>query len=281
MDRLTVAETLPRGPIYSWRAGAGLAHGRQPTSCVTVRMTEEDFRVSSSGAARGGRIALTFDDGPAAGTLDVLKALVDEEVPATFFLVGKQVRELPHVVRELADAGGIEIGSHSLDHIDLTKASTEVVTEQIAANRSLLEELAGHSIRLFRPPWGRHDTRVDQAARDSHQSLILYTLDSRDWQHQSQGKTIKGVAASAVDGDVILLHDTLPSTVAATRSLVRELKSRGFTLVTVSDLLGPTAPGMAYDGLVDKRTRVARRVRREAATWRARGRRLAQGKLSA
>jgi peptidoglycan/xylan/chitin deacetylase (PgdA/CDA1 family) len=148
--------------------------------------------------------------------------------------------------------------------------------DETARNKELLESLVGRPIRLFRPPWGRHDKRVDRAAEASNQSLVLYSLDSKDWQHKSETMTVDRVVSSAVDGDIILFHDTLPSTVNAARQLVGELKRAGFTMVTVSTLLGETTPGRCYDGVIGRRTRWRRWAEVQGRAWRSRLGRLAR-----
>lgn len=196
--------------------------------------------------------------------------LQEEDVDATFFLVGAHAIAYPEIVARMAASPNVELGSHTGDHVDLTKEHSSSVSEQVDGNARLLAQLAGTPISLFRPPWGRRDRRVDAIARSAGQSLILYSLDSKDWQHESVARTVQRVAERAVDGDIVLLHDTLPSTVEATRPLVRALKERGFHLVTVTGLLGATIPGRRYAGRIDPRTRILRRLELELNAWRTR-----------
>lgn len=220
------------------------------------------------------RVALTFDDGPGEGTDLLLSILADEGVSATFFVVGESVARFPEVMVRLANSEGVEMGSHTSSHADLTKASPEAIAREIGDNADLIRRVSGLQVRLFRPPWGRHNETVDAAAHAAGQSLILYTLDSGDWSHHSTGETVRRVAETAADGDIILLHDTLPSTIEASRPLIQALKARGFELVTVTGLLGPTLPGHSYDGLVVRRVRVVRWWRRQVGIFLIRARRV-------
>lgn len=220
------------------------------------------------------RVALTFDDGPAEGTDVLLSVLAEEDAFATFFVVGESVALFPDVMARLAHSGRVEIGSHTMTHTDLTKVSAEVVAREIDDNADLIAQATGERVKLFRPPWGRHNETVDAAAHAAGQSLILYALDSGDWSHHSVEETVRRVAETAADGDIVLLHDTLPSTIEASRPLIQALKARGFELVTVTGLLGPTLPGHSYDGLVVRRVRVVRWWRRQVGIFLIRARRV-------
>lgn len=230
----------------------------------------------ASGARVGRRraVALTYDDGPCVDTDTLLAILAEEGAAATFFVVGHNAARHPDIMARLASAPHVELGSHTVNHLDLTRAAPPVIAAEVNHNTDLIQRLTGRRVVLFRPPWGRHDRRVDAVARSAGQSLILYGLDSGDWSHKSVAETIERVVNEATHGDIILLHDTLPSTIDASRPLIRALKARGFDLVTVSDLLGPTIPGRAYDGLITRRVRVRRRAGRQARILRIRVRRL-------
>lgn len=209
------------------------------------------------------RIALTYDDGPGPRTAELLDVLVEEKAGATFFLVGANADRYPEVVIRMAQTPRVEVGSHTLSHVDLASAADQEVVRELTDNAQLLRRMTGQSVTGFRPPWGHHDARVDSTARGLRQSIVLWSLTSMDWKHQNSARIVDLVASNARDGDIVLLHDTLDCTVDATRPLIRELKRQGFQLVSAGELLGEMRPGVKYDGRVSPRV-VAERAARTA-----------------
>lgn len=204
------------------------------------------------------RIALTYDDGPGPRTGELLDVLVEEGAGATFFLVGENAATRPDVVGRMSRTPGIEVGSHTFSHVDLATADDEQVVEELTRNAELLRRLTGHSVRAFRPPWGHHGPRVDDAARDLGHSIVLWSLTSMDWKHRSATRIVEIISRNARDGDIVLFHDTLDCTVDATRPLIRRLKRLGFEFVTASELLGNPQPGLRYAGRVRRRVTAKR-----------------------
>ena len=100
---------------------------------------------------------------------------------------------------------------------------------------------------LLRPPYGARNTKVDALARAGGYSEVLWSIDTRDWENHSPKKII-AAAKKARRGSIILMHDIHPDTVDAVPAVIAALRKKGFTLVTVSDLLGSPKPGKRYYG---------------------------------
>lgn len=179
-------------------------------------------------------VALTFDDGPNPRyTPQVLDILYDEQVPATFFLVGEKLSENKLLVQEIA-LSGHEIGSHTFSHADLTTLDTEGIQREIQQTADVLHKiLPDYTIEHVRPPYGRYTPKV-QAAIDL--PLILWTIDSGDWENPDAERIYTTVVNHIQDGDTIVFHDDNPQTVAALKKIITELKTRGYQFVTVSQL---------------------------------------------
>lgn len=221
------------------------------------------------------RVALTFDDGPGPETADLVRFLVDEQAAATFFVLGQNCELRPEVVTMMRDAPGIELATHSYSHPDLHHLDDEEIRDELERSNCLVTEPGGQTPPLFRPPYGHRDRRVDGIARELGQSVALWSLNSMD--SKDDHHTTEHVLRNVRPGDVILFHDTHHATVTATRELVPALRSRGFELVTMSELLGPCVPGRVYRGRNGARVRLSRwlqlqvlRVRHRARTLRAR-----------
>ena len=202
------------------------------------------------------RIALTFDDGPAPGTAQLVRYLVEQSAGATFFLRGDRCEERPDVVRLLHSSPGIEIGTHSHTHPDLHHLDAEGIRVELVRRRQAIESITGATPTLFRPPMGHRNGRVDAVARQVGQPVVLWSLNSMDFKDHESATT--QVLAHAQDGDVVLLHDTFPDTLARMQTLVPALRSRGFELVTASALLGDLTPGVVYRGANSSSVRLRR-----------------------
>jgi peptidoglycan/xylan/chitin deacetylase (PgdA/CDA1 family) len=181
------------------------------------------------------RVALTFDDGPGPHTARLLADLADRDVRATFFVVGSNVDAHPELVRA-ALRDGHEIGNHTYDHPDLTRLDRGAVRDQIDRTTSAITAATGRRPGLARPPYGSTDQVVEEVLRERGYRQVLWDVDSEDWRTGDAAATAERVLAEAHDGATILLHDVLPSTVAAATGIVDALRERGFGFVTVTGL---------------------------------------------
>jgi len=194
-------------------------------------------------------IALTFDDGPhPALTPRLLDFLREQDVRVTFFVIGVNVNDAPGVLRRAA-AEGHQIGNHTYHHKDLVKLSPERRRAEIEDNAALIESITGTRPTTLRPPFGTQSDAL-QAAVDT--PLIYWSIDPADWSTRDADKTYRHVMERAKDGDIILLHDWYPETIAAAERLVPALKAQGFVFVTVDQLLAARGEAKAGE-MVRKR----------------------------
>ncbi|HSD45624.1 MAG TPA: polysaccharide deacetylase family protein, partial [Pyrinomonadaceae bacterium] len=204
---------------------------------------------------RPGLLALTFDDGPdprwTPAILDILKR---EQVPATFFIVGKNGQAYPELVRRIVEEGH-EVGNHTFTHPNLGEVPLPLTELELNATQRLIESETGHSTVLFRPPYFG-DAEADKpqevepaiVAQDLGYVMVGVRIDPNDWQlpitpDQIVLRTVDRVIDNNPDtrGEVILLHDAggdRSATVAALPELIHELKGRGYQFVPVSELAG-------------------------------------------
>jgi peptidoglycan-N-acetylglucosamine deacetylase len=208
---------------------------------------------------------ITFDDGPdPAYTPQILAALRELEVPATFFVIGSQVEENPSLIRQMV-AEGHEIGSHTFTHPNLGASSDERVELELNATQRAIQGITGRSTVMFRPPFNADSTpttseELRPVAIAGHLGYITVgeNIDPNDWDLE----TLTGPAKSAQivrtildgvahgDGNVILLHDgggDRTATIAALRQVVPILTKKGYRFVRTSELMGlRTADVMPY-----------------------------------
>ena len=179
-------------------------------------------------------IALTFDDGPNADfTYRILDILESEKVSATFFVLGTAAQAYPDIVKRAAEEGH-EIGSHTLSHADLTTLSGSSLISEIVDAVDIIERTIGYRPSITRPPYGEYNDKVLEAIETP---IIMWSIDPMDWKFPDADTIYQNIVNVAKDGDIILIHDSQNTSVLAAERIIVELKSRGFTFVTVSELL--------------------------------------------
>ena len=192
-------------------------------------------------------IALTFDDGPNKETTEKILDLLEKyNSHATFFVVGKQAKKFPEILKRQA-ANGHEIANHSFSHKALPKLSQKNMEAEIFKTDEIVEKIINKKPQLLRAPYGSVNNKVKEIA---NRPLILWSVDTKDWQTRNSQKTIDAVLKNATDGDIVLMHDFVVSTSEAAEKIITGLINRGFTLVTVSEMFDlkniPLEKGIQY-----------------------------------
>ena len=199
-----------------------------------------------TGLARGSKqLALTYDDGPNdPHTLRLLEVLAKHNVKATFFLIGRYVRQRSAIARELA-AAGHTAGNHSSSHALLTLKGQAEIRRQLSDCRAALSDAIGEHSNLFRPPFGGRRPAVLRIARQLHLEPIMWSVTGYDWDAPSAEIIERKVTRQIRGGDVILLHDgdhrqmgaDRSQTVLATDRLIDRYKTQGYEFVTIPEMM--------------------------------------------
>jgi peptidoglycan/xylan/chitin deacetylase (PgdA/CDA1 family) len=191
-------------------------------------------------------VALTFDDGPGPFTDRLLQILKDNDAKATFFLIGNKVAANPAGAKRIADAG-MEIGNHTWEHPNMTMLPTDDIAGQFSRSNDAITAATGRTPTLWRPAGGLSDDVVRQAAGRFGLAEILWDVIPFDWINDSNTPATRYMLMTQIKpGSVVLFHDTYSSTVDLVYQFIPVLKANGYRLVTVSELLGPRAPGSSY-----------------------------------
>lgn len=184
-------------------------------------------------------VALTFDDGPTGQsdglTARLLNALNERGAHATFFMCGYRVKDF-HAVLDRFLAEGHEMGNHTMDHKTLTKLSVSGIHEQVDGNSDLIESYAGAKPTVMRPTGGAYNDTVKAEMKKSGLPIILWSLDTLDWQSRDAASVERKILNNVQDGDIILMHDLYESTYKGVLNAVDKLKDQGYAFVTVSEL---------------------------------------------
>ena len=180
-------------------------------------------------------VALTFDDGPRSETTAaLLDGLKERGAQATFFVIGTQVACNNHaeLLRRMKEEGH-QIGNHTYSHERLIDASEGVVIEEIQKNEIILKNLLGDGDYWLRPPYGLIDKKRSALVKTP---MIYWSLDPEDWKWLDTKKVVELVLSQVQAGDIILLHDFYPSSVAAALEIIDRLQPEGYVFVTVQEL---------------------------------------------
>ncbi|MFJ1973004.1 bifunctional polysaccharide deacetylase/glycosyltransferase family 2 protein [Streptomyces sp. NPDC087903] len=215
---------LNGGPIVTFRAG-------QATTISVPSKT----------------IALTFDDGPnPTYTPEVLDILAENDVPATFFLVGSMVSRYPGIVKDMVDQGN-EVGIHTFTHVDLSYQSDSRIRREMEQTQLALAGAAGITTTLFRAPYSSETDAIDnyswpvykELGEDGYTSVFVDT-DSDDWKKPGVSKIVSWATPKGTAGAAVLMHDAggdRGQTVAALPAYIKKMKAKGYTFTTVSGVM--------------------------------------------
>jgi peptidoglycan/xylan/chitin deacetylase (PgdA/CDA1 family) len=189
-------------------------------------------------------VALTYDDGPNTKlTPKFLELLKAENVRATFFLIGPNVKTHPELARQIAEAG-FEVGNHSWTHPQFNRIGLEKVQDEVQKTSAEILAATGVEPAVLRPPYGEANQKVQDLIGDANLHIINWSIDSNDWK---KGISAKDIADNAIknirDGSIILMHDRFDKSLEATEAIIKAGKEKGYQFVTVSELLGTRAIG--------------------------------------
>lgn len=183
------------------------------------------------------KIALTFDDGPAAETEAILDVLKEQQVPATFFIIGLLGKKYPSVLNRM-DAEGHVIGNHSYYHsFNFDWKSAKYMTKELNDTNEAIKTAIGKSPKLFRPPYGVTNPNLARAVNRTGMYSIGWNIRSFDTTAKTHHKLLKKLNAKLKGGNIILLHDSMTITREILTEFIINAREMGYTFVRVDNLL--------------------------------------------
>lgn len=211
------------------------------------------FVIGRQGNSNPNMIAITFDDGPNSRfTPQILDILKDENVKATFFIIGEYANRYPKLLKRIQAEGHL-IGNHTYTHPNIAEISSAHLRLELNTTQRLFESRLGVTTVLFRPPYAEdvEPSSPDQAQTMSTTSKLGYLtvgihIDPKDWSNPGVDTIVQNAITQAESGNghVMLLHDgggDRSETIEALPRIINELKQRGYTFGTVADVLGVSA----------------------------------------
>ena len=183
-------------------------------------------------------VALTFDDGPGAVTGALLEVLRDHQARATFNVLGERIAGRERLLRQTV-RDGHEIGVHGWSHGD-HRARPLASARGAARTADPVAMVCGARPRVYRPPFGLTNRRLELAVRSHRLQTVLWDVDPRDFEEPGASAIYERTVSALRPGSIVLLHDDRPElapTAAAVDRLLRELRRMRWSALTVSELL--------------------------------------------
>jgi len=191
------------------------------------------------------KLALTYDDGPNdPHTLRLLEVLAKHQVHATFFLIGRYVKQRPDIARAITDAGHVT-GNHTFSHPNLILASAAQARAELQKCEQALYDAVGEHSKLFRPPFGGRRPATLRMAHRLELLPVMWNVAGWDWRGKPAEYVEQKVRQKMRGGDVILLHDgshaefgaDRSQTLLATDRLIARYKAEGYEFVTIPEMM--------------------------------------------
>lgn len=187
-------------------------------------------------------VALTFDGGPSKPTPKLLDLLKEKKVHVTFFVQGKgHTDTYPETLRRMAREGHV-IGNHTWTHPVLTGLETEKATTELTRVQKDVKRITGRTPTLMRPPQGRTDGDVSDLMKKLGLAQVLWSVTAKDYETTDTALITRRVLDRTRRDGIILLHDRYRGTIPAVPGIIDTLRRRGYTFVTVPQLMAPAVP---------------------------------------
>lgn len=183
------------------------------------------------------KIYLTFDDGPTPDVTEwVLEELKKHQAKATFFCIGKNIKNDPGLFKKVIDDGHT-IGNHTFNHYNGWKTSSDDYLKNIFLCQAEINKLNSTNNKLFRPPYGKIKQSQSRKLRKLGYKIIMWDVLSADFdQTITAEKCLENVLQNVVSGSIIIFHDSIKAYKNLEYVLPRSLqilKERDFTFDTI------------------------------------------------
>ena len=178
------------------------------------------------------KVYLTFDDGPIPEITEwVLNLLKEENIPATFFCIGDNIKKHPDIFKKVI-AAGHSVGNHTFNHLKGWKTSAKEYIQNFEACEEIIVQQAEKNQKLFRPPYGKIKPSQARIIRKKGYTIVMWDIITYDFEANTSTEVcIQNVVKNVQNGSIIVFHDSKkawPNLQVALPEVIKALKSKGF-----------------------------------------------------
>ena len=183
------------------------------------------------------KVALTMNCAWTADDIDkILEVLKNNNIHITFFIVGEWANKYPEAVKKIYESGH-EIGTHSDTHPHVNKLSLEENTKEIQNGIKKIKEITGEDVNLYRTPYGEYNDVVISAAEKYKLNTIQWNIDTLDYEGLTGNEMWKKIEGKLQKSSIILSHNGTKHTAESLDMLIKNIQSKGYKIVKVSELI--------------------------------------------
>ncbi|WP_025761940.1 polysaccharide deacetylase family protein [Dyadobacter tibetensis] len=195
---------------------------------------QSNYFLTSLNKGKSNAVTLTFDDGPdPVQTPLILAALKEQEVKATFFLIGKKADQYPELVNQIVQEGHI-VGNHSYSHHMLIGFfSRRRLKKDLEQCNAVIEQITGKRPLYFRPPFGVTNPRYADVLKELGMQSVGWSLRSLDTKAKNKYALIERILVRLKKKDIILLHDNQEVTADAIDDIVQHCRQKKIAIETL------------------------------------------------
>jgi peptidoglycan/xylan/chitin deacetylase (PgdA/CDA1 family) len=194
-------------------------------------------------------VALTFDDGPKPEYCQPILDMLDKYgAKATFFVVGREAKDNPDLIKRMDDEGD-EVANHTYSHTPAKEMTVGAALSDIQKCSQVVYDITGKAPKFFRPPGGGINSGISKGIKKMGMKTVFWSLNATDYTDVTPGYEVpedvkamaeeltKRVMDKVKPGTIILLHSSSEQTVRALPLILKALKEKGYGFVTMSELV--------------------------------------------
>ena len=176
-------------------------------------------------------VAITFDDGPLRNTQSIISLLEKEKIPATFFLITKNITQKSV---NLYEDDLFSLGIHTYKHDDYRRL--DYLEKEYDINQCLnVFNSYNLKVKYFRPAYGIIDKDIKIILEKNNLKGVIWSIDSQDWNGYKGKKLLNNIDSHLEGGDIILFHDRV--SIKDLKNIIKLIKSKGFKIVSIDKIM--------------------------------------------
>lgn len=191
-----------------------------------------------------GQVTFTFDDGISKNTEKLIDVLGEENIKATFFIIGESLGgplDCPNKKKlQALHEAGHTIGNHTYSHPNITKIDTEALRAEIAGTSAEIRSAIDQPMKYFRPPYGAQNASTKKFITDMGFKIVLWNVDAQDWDVKRSAKDMMDYYKTEFTNPdkhsyIVLQHDRRLASVELVPEIAKIARDRGFKIVSLDE----------------------------------------------